>query len=103
MSSTDYDRIKELIDDIVGVDTMQGKNLKKAIKNYFETKPVSVKLVSPITREYANPFSIKVQERDDEMIKAMDKYTAKLKSETETLKKKGQFKGTCSIDGHWDD
>ena len=31
MSSTDYDRIKELIDDIVGVDTMQGKNIKKAI------------------------------------------------------------------------
>ena len=29
MSSKDYDKIKRIIDDIVGVNTMQGKNLKK--------------------------------------------------------------------------
>ena len=96
MRSTDYDRIKELIDDIVGVDTMQGKNLKKAIKNYFETKPVSVKLVNP-KKDYVAPFSKTTSISDERMNEAMSKYTAKLKEETKALKKSGKFKGVCSI------
>ena len=41
MSLTDYSKIKEIIDDIVGVNTKQGNNLKRAIKNYFDSKPVN--------------------------------------------------------------
>ena len=80
---------------------MQGNNLKEAVKNYFETKPVSIKLVSPQTK-YIEPISNKPS-YDDEMNKAMEKYTAKLKAENQALKDKGKFKGICSIDGHWDD
>ena len=38
MSLTDYSKIKDIIDDIVGVNTKQGNNLKEAIKNYFDNK-----------------------------------------------------------------
>ena len=95
MSLTDYNTIRQIIDDIVGVDTMQGNNLKKAIKNYFETKPVSVKLVNP-KEVYTKPF-VRNKEIDKAMNKAMFKYTAKLKAETKALKSKGKFKGTCNI------
>ena len=95
MSLQDYDKIRQIIDDIVGVKTMQGNNLKRAIKNYFETKPVSVKLVNP-NKVYTTPF-IRNKEIDKTMNEAMFKYTAKLKAETQSLKKKGKFKGGCSI------
>jgi predicted transcriptional regulator len=95
MSLKDYDKIKKLIDDIVGVDTMQGNNLKEAIKNYFETKPISVKLVSP-KEVYTKPLAVN-REIDKAMNEAMFKYTAKLKAETKALKNKGKFKGVCSI------
>ena len=48
MSLTDYDKIRQIIDDIIGVDTMQGNNLKEAVKNYFETKPNDIKLVTSV-------------------------------------------------------
>ena len=95
MSLTDYNKIRQIIDDIVGVDTMQGNNLKKAIKNYFETKPVSIKLVNP-KEVYTKPL-VKNREIDKAMNKAMQKYTAKLQAETKLLKQKGKFKGVCSI------
>ena len=102
MSSKDYDKIKRIIDDIVGVNTMQGKNLKKAIKNYFDTKPVSVKLVSPKT-SYTQSFNSKNDSIDKRMNEAMERYTSKLREETQVLKRKGKFKGNCSITGGWDE
>jgi hypothetical protein len=95
MSSIDYNSIKNIIDDIIGVDTMQGKNLKEAIKNYFETKPISVKLVNP-KEVYTTPLA-RNKEIDKDMNEAMFKYTAKLKAENKALKDKGKFKGVCSI------
>jgi hypothetical protein len=96
MSLKDYNEIRELIDDIVGVDTMQGNNLKEAIRNYFETKSVSVKLVNP-EKVYTASFVNRINSRDKEMYNAMAKYTAMLKAETKALKDKGKFKGVCSI------
>ena len=98
MSLTDYDKIRQIIDDIVGVDTMQGNNLKEAVKNYFETKPTNVKLVSP-QANHIKPFSNN-SSSDEDMNKAMEKYTAKLQAESKALKETGKFKGVCSIDGH---
>jgi len=95
---TDYDKIRQIIDDIIGVDTMQGNNLKEAVKNYFETKPNDIKLVSPQANRIV-PFSSNPSSNED-MNKAMQKYTAKLQAESKALKEKGKFKGTCSIDGH---
>ena len=98
MTLQDYNAIKELIDGIVGIETKQGENLKIAIKNYFDTKPVSVKLVSPKT-SYTQSFNSKNDSIDKRMNEAMERYTSKLREETQVLKRKGKFKGNCSITG----
>ena len=93
MSLTDYSKIKEIIDDIVGVNTKQGNNLKRAIKNYFDNKPVNVKLAS---RDFSS-FSIKkISKYTDQAKKALVRYNEKLKKETELLKKKGEY---CGVSG----
>jgi hypothetical protein len=93
MSSQDYKEINKLINDIVGLDTKQGENLSLAIKNYFDTKPVSVKLVSKNNMS----FNIKgITEHSIEADKAMKRYTLKLKEDTRLLKENGEF---CGIKG----
>ena len=93
MNSKDFKAIEGLIDDIIGLSTLQGKNIKKAIKNYFDTKPVSVKLVSQDNK----PISIsKIANHSKEAEEAMGRYTKRLKEETEKLKKQGEF---CGVSG----
>ena len=93
MNSKDFKAIEGLIDDIIGLSTLQGKNIKKAIKNYFDTKPVSVKLVSQDNK----PISIsKIATHSKEAEEAMGRYTKRLKEETEKLKKQGEF---CGVSG----
>ena len=93
MSLEDYSALKSLIDDIIGIDTKQVNNLKKAIKNYFDTKPISVKLVAKDNLSFKiNTISRHSHEAD----KAMERYTKRLKSETDKLKKKGDY---CGISG----
>ena len=93
MSSQDYKEINKLINDIVGLDTKQGENLSLAIKNYFDTKPVSVKLVSKDNISFNIKGIIKHTIAAD---KAMNRYTEKLKEDTRLLKEKGEF---CGIKG----
>ena len=71
----DYEKIKIIIDEIIGIDTQQGNNLKMAIKKYFEMKPIDVKLVNThnsisIDNTYRRPI-----QKDIEMDKALDRYT----------------------------
>jgi hypothetical protein len=93
MSFQDYKKINKLINDIIGLDTKQGQNLSLAVKNYFDTKPVNVKLISKNNMS----FDINsIQEYTIQADRAMKKYTEKLKKETAILKENGEF---CSIDG----
>ena len=95
MISKDYKAIIDIIDDIIGVNTKEGNNIKRAIKNYFDTRPVSVKLVSQDNKS----FNITdISRHSEEADKAMKRYTQRLKIETDELKKKGEF---CGISG-WD-
>ena len=93
MISEDYDKIKELIDDIIGIDTLQGKNLKQAIKNYFETKPKIVKLVSS-----QSPIKVSngIEQYKVEAKRAMERYTEELKGGIRQLKENGEYCGTSS-------
>lgn len=89
----DYKAIKEIIDDIVGVETKQGENLKIAIKNYFDTKPKDIKLVN--NKVEKNMSSSSIESYTDEAEAAMKRYTAKLNKELSELKING---GYCKVD-----
>ena len=95
MSFQDFKNINKLINDIVGLDTKQGENLSLAIKNYFDTKPINVKLVGQ------NNISFNIKSIDKHRVaakEAMKRFTEKLKEDTRLLKEKGEF---CGIGG-WD-
>jgi|TARA_R100001129_G_scaffold186313_1_gene177527 uncharacterized membrane protein YfhO len=97
--SKDYEEIRTIIDDIIGVETQVGNNLKTAIKKYFEMKPVSVKLVSPeskITYSNIRTESSMIKEVSKEADEAMARYNKKLREETKSLKEKGEY---CGISG----
>ena len=93
MNLKDFKVVNKLIDDIVGIKTKQGETLKGAIKNYFDNKPVSVKLVARDSISFNIADISRHSKAADE---AMDRYTKKLKLETDKLKKKGEF---CGISG----
>ena len=93
MSLKDYNSIKNIIDDIIGVNTREGSNLKKAIKNYFETKPVSVKLVSKDNMEFDISSILKHKTEAD---RAMNRYTKQLNEDIANLKEKGEY---CGVGG----
>ena len=95
MNSEDYSAIRNIIDDIIGIDK-QGNNLKKAIKNYFDNKPVSVKLVARDNLKVS--ISGKIDKIRLEADEAMKRYTSKLKEDTKILKEKGEY---CGVSG-WD-
>tara|TARA_R100000329_G_scaffold116947_1_gene96264 strand:- start:333 stop:614 length:282 start_codon:yes stop_codon:yes gene_type:complete len=93
MSFQDFKNINKLINDIVGLDTKQGENLSLAIKNYFDTKPISVKLVSKDNMSF-NINGILKHTREADA--AMKRYTERLKEDTRLLKENGEF---CGIGG----
>jgi len=77
MNLEDYNKIKELVDDIIGIDTKQGEILKLAIKNYFETKP---KKYTPTVYKTVNSMfsSNRVAKMTAEADKALKKYALRL-------------------------
>ena len=92
----DYEKIKIIIDEIIGIDTQQGNNLKMAIKKYFEMKPIDVILVNThnsisIDNTYRRPI-----QKDIEMDKALDRYTEKLRKNIDKIRAKGDY---CGIQG----
>jgi len=93
MSLEDYSAIKNLVDDIIGIDTKQGNNLKKAIKNYFDTKPVSVKLVAKNNMSFNINGILKHTAAAES---AMKRYTKKLNEDIDNLKQKGEY---CGVGG----
>ena len=97
MSLEDYKIIESLIDDVIGIKTVQGKTLKKAIKNYFESKPIEVKLVSP--KQDIKRYNV-IDKQSASAEEAMEKYTAKIKEGIRQLKENGEYCGTNSI---WED
>ena len=77
MNLEDYNNIRELIDDIIGINTKQGEILKTAIKNYFENKPKKVKFTTRIVKQ--TPFmSDKVRKIVEDSEKAMERFSIKL-------------------------
>jgi hypothetical protein len=77
MNLEDYNNIRELIDDIIGINTKQGDILKTAIKNYFEDKPQKAKLTTRIVKQ--TPFmSNRVKEIINDSEEAMKRFTIKL-------------------------
>tara|TARA_R100000458_G_scaffold27547_1_gene25079 strand:- start:290 stop:574 length:285 start_codon:yes stop_codon:yes gene_type:complete len=94
MNLEDYNAIKNIVDDIIGINTKQGNNLKKAIKNYFDNKPVSVKLVARDNLKVS--ISGKMDKFKLEAEEAMKRYTNKLRKDTQILKEKGEY---CGVSG----
>lgn len=95
----DYEEIRTIIDDIVGVETQVGNNLKTAIKKYFEMKPISVKLVSPkvdIEPMNRGPKSKEMKKISKEADKALNRYNEKLSKNLLKLKEKGEY---CGVSG----
>ena len=98
MSRSDYDAIKEIIEDIVG-DTHQGNVLLKAINAYY-TEKESIKVVKYNQAIKSPKFSVfsKVNTnycKDSEI--AMEKYTKKLAKENEKFRNKNGRDKTCSV------
>jgi predicted P-loop ATPase/GTPase len=107
MISEDYSNIKTIIDDIIGIETQQGNNLLKAIKKYFEEKTISVKLINSDIRN-SNNYKLpenasKLYSIDkriyEEANKVLSEKAEQIKTFSDNLKKKGKFKGVCSISG----
>tara|TARA_R100000995_G_scaffold44377_1_gene20856 strand:+ start:143 stop:439 length:297 start_codon:yes stop_codon:yes gene_type:complete len=95
--SKNYKDIKVIIDEIIGVETQQGKNLKKAIKKYFELEAFNVKLVTSNPNMSETKY-VKISKLvyDEEMKNAMNKYTDKIKIDLDKIKAKGDY---CGING----
>jgi hypothetical protein len=98
MSGSDYDAIKEIINDIVG-DTHQGNVLLKAINAYY-TEKETIKVVKYDQAIKSPKFSVfkKMNEahfKDADI--AMEKFTKKLAKENEKLRKKNGRASACSI------
>ena len=97
--SKDYENIRTIIDEILGIETQVGNNLKTAVKKYFELKPIDVKLVSPKaemvfdTKVRTTPKMKTMHKEADE---ALNRYAEKLKKNNELLKEKGEW---CGISG----
>jgi len=95
----DYEEIRTIIDDIIGIETQVGSNLKTAIKKYFEMKPISVKLVSPkVDIEPLNRASKskKMEGISKEADEALNRYNKKLSKNLLKLKEKGEY---CGVSG----
>ena len=95
----DYEEIRTIIDDIIGIETQVGSNLKTAIKKYFEMKPISVKLVSP--KVDTEPLkrvskSKKMGGISKEADEALNRYNKKLSKNLLKLKEKGEY---CGVSG----
>jgi len=95
-NSKDYKIIKKIIDEIIGIDTQQGNNLKEAIKNYFESKPINVKLPNNTNIKFNYSKVSRVVPEDTEANKALENYTKKLNKTIENLKKKNQYRGVSN-------
>jgi len=94
--SEDYKNIRVIIDEIIGVDTKQGSNLKMAIKKYFELKPIDVKLVKNKDIDYSyNNMNIS-KLNDTEMENALNNYTSNIKEDIKKMKSKGDWRGVSS-------
>ena len=97
--SKDYENIRMIIDEIIGIDTQVGNNLKTAVKKYFELKPIDVKLVSPKAELVFNTkvnITPKMQTMHKEADEVLGRYAEKLKESNELLKEKGEWCGTSS-------
>ena len=98
MPGSDYDAIKEIINDIVG-DTHQGNVLLKAINAYY-TEKETIKVVKYDQSIKSPKFSVfKKMNKDHfkDAEKAMDKYTKKLAKENEKYRKKNGRTKACSV------
>lgn len=97
MSGSDYDRIKTIIEDIIG-DTLQGKALITSIKGYFKEKQEIRIVVSDFKAKASTlrpHIEVDISQHSIEADEAMDRYTKKMALESEKLRKRGN-KVTCT-------
>jgi len=93
-NSKDYEQIRIIIDEIIGINTRQGELLKVTVKKYFEDKPPSIKLVNHKSVDY-DDYTIRNNSipNDDEMEKALSSYTENIKKDIEKLRATNKYYG----------
>ena len=93
-NSKDYEQIRIIIHEIVGVNTRQGELLKVTVKKYFEDKPPSIKLVNHKSVDCDN-YIVRNNSipKDAEMEQALDSYTKNIKKGIEKLRATNKYYG----------
>ena len=93
MSRSDYEAIAEIIEEVVGSDTIQGIKLLEGLRYYLDNK---VEKVSIINERFGKSKTIdfkKVKLFSDEADRAMERFTKKLQVENEKLRTSGKYCG----------
>jgi hypothetical protein len=96
MSRTDYEAIANIIEDVVGKNTLACVKLLEGIKFYLDNKVEQIKVVNDDYVFNTTPKFTEGSLFSKESGAAMKKYTAKLNKETEALKKSDKY---CGIKG----
>ena len=81
MSEADYKAISNLIEEILGDDTVAAVKLIEGIKFYFEHQERKLTLVKESVPNIPDTIYTRITGLSEEAQKAMDKYTNKLKKE----------------------
>jgi hypothetical protein len=93
MSRADYEAISEIIEEVIGNNTLQGIKLLQGLQYYFDNKVEKVSIINEKFGE-SKPVNLKkVKLFSDEADKAMKRYTKKLQAENEKLKASGKYYG----------
>ena len=93
MSEEDYRAIAKIIEEVVGANTLQGIKLLQGLQFYFDNKVEKISILNERFSQ-SDPLDLrKVRIFSDEADKAMERYTKKLKKETEKLKANGKYCG----------
>lgn len=91
MSEENYKAIAKIIEDVVGKDTLTCIKLLEGIKFYIENQ-MEVMKFTDTNESKTIAFNI-VNHNSSEANKAMKRYTARLKRDTEKLKATGEYCG----------
>ena len=94
MSEEDYKAIAEIIEEVIGKDTMLCLKLLEGIKFYFENKTEEIKIVK--SEELVSFDFSKIARHRIDSQKAMEAYTAKLIKENKKFKQKKRVCTTSS-------
>ena len=93
MSEEDYRAVAKIIEEVVGTNTLQGIKLLQGLQFYFDNKVEKISIAKERLSQSKPLDMIKARIFSDEADRAMEKYTKKLREETEKLKANGEYCG----------